>query len=466
MENLFHDVSVRLSKFLNIILVTLPFTLFWYGFYVDYLAVHYFRRGNWMVICLFSILYVIFGRIYEAFTISISRISEIIYSQVLAEVMANFLMYIVMWLLMLYLPNPLPLLGAFLCETVVSVLWAVIVHKWYFYRFKPQESIIVYDLRKGMENLIEEYELEKKFKIVGNVYVQECLNNLSILNKVENVFLSGIHSHDRNIILKYCVKKGINVYVIPRIGDVLMSGAKKIHIFHLPMLKVGRYNPTPEYLFVKRLFDVLVGVAALIVFSPVFLVTAVAIKRQDGGPVFYKQSRLTKDGKVFNILKFRSMQVDAEKDAVARLSTGEEDPRITPVGHVIRKYRIDELPQLVNILFGELSLCGPRPERPEIASQYEEKMPEFNLRLQAKAGLTGYAQVYGKYNTEPYDKLQMDLMYISNPSFLEDLRIMFATVKILFRKDSTEGVAEGAITAMTAGQEETQNSITRSGKEA
>ena len=178
------------------------------------------------------------------------------------------------------------------------------------------------------------------------------------------------------------------------------------------------------------------------------LITAVAVKFTDGGPVFYKQKRLTKNGREFYVLKFRSMRTDAEKDGVARLSTGEADPRITPVGHLIRKLRIDELPQLFNILGGSMSIVGPRPERPEIAAQYEKELPEFGLRLQAKAGLTGYAQVYGKYNTTPYNKLQMDLMYIANPSFFEDLRIIFATIKILFLSESTEGVAEGMKTAI------------------
>ena len=162
------------------------------------------------------------------------------------------------------------------------------------------------------------------------------------------------------------------------------------------------------------------------------------------------------DGKQFEILKFRSMRVDAEKDGVARLSTGDKDDRITKVGHIIRACRLDELPQLLNILKGDLSIVGPRPERPEIAAQYCEEMPEFALRLQAKAGLTGYAQVYGKYNTTPYDKLQMDLMYIAHPSLIEDLKIMLATVKILFMPESTEGVAEGATTAM--GQEKCEES--------
>ena len=219
------------------------------------------------------------------------------------------------------------------------------------------------------------------------------------------------------------------------------------------MLKVNRHFATPEYIFIKRLFDIVSSSLVLLVASPFMLITALAIKLTDGGPVFYKQCRLTVDGKKFNILKFRSMRVDAEKDGVARLSTGDKDDRITPVGRIIRKFRIDELPQLFNIIGGSMSVVGPRPERPEIAAQYEENLPEFRLRLQVKAGLTGYAQVYGKYNTTPYDKLQMDLMYIAKANLVEDLRIIFATIKILFSSESTDGVESGQVTAMSNARE-------------
>lgn len=308
--------------------------------------------------------------------------------------------------------------------------------------------MIVYDVREGMEKLINQYDLQKKFQVEEVLQVEECLDNLHKLDKIETVFLSGIHSHDRNIILKYCIEHHIKVYVIPRVGDVLMSGAKQVHMFHLPMFRIGRYDPQPEYIFFKRLFDLAIAGAATIVLSPIMIITAIAIKAYDKGPVFYSQVRLTKDGKEFGVLKFRSMKVNAEKDGVARLSSGDNDPRITPVGRFIRKCRIDELPQLLNIIKGDMTIVGPRPERPSIAAEYEETMPEFRLRLQVKAGLTGYAQVYGKYNTTPYDKLLMDLMYISNANLLDDLMIMFATVKILFMAESTEGVAEGQTTAM------------------
>lgn len=345
-------------------------------------------------------------------------------------------------------PNLIPGIMAIGGQILLSFIWCYLSYQWYFRCFPPQKTMIIYDVREGMENLIDQYEMERKFEIKEILQVQIILENLEKLNNIETVFLSGIHSHERNIILKYCIEHSIQVYVIPRVGDVLMSGAEQVHLFHLPMLHTGRYNPNPEYLFLKRLADLLIAGSATILLSPIMIITAISIKIYDRGPVFYKQIRLTKDGKEFGVLKFRSMKVDAEKDGVARLSSGENDPRITPVGRIIRKCRIDELPQLLNIIKGDMAIVGPRPERPSIAAEYEENMPEFRLRLQAKAGLTGYAQVYGKYNTSPYDKLLMDLMYISHPSLLDDLFIMFATVKILFMPESTEGVEEGQITAM------------------
>lgn len=444
-----HDLILRIIKIMDAVLMTVPFALCWYLYYAKHIASPFYAKGDYLVVALFFVLFVIFGRVYDAFLMSMQRISEIVYAQFLAAAVSDFIMYIVIWLLSKHLPNILPGIAALIGQVVLAAVWAYNAHHAYFKIFPPQATAVIYDTRQGMEKLIGKYGLDTKYKVVLTATADECIANLAMLDGVSTVFMSGIHSHDRNVILKYCVENNIGIFVIPRIGDTIMSGAYPMHMFHLPMLKVGRYHPQPEYLFIKRLLDIVISAVALVVLSPIFLVTAIAIKATDHGPVFYKQIRLTKDGKEFGILKFRSMRVDAEKDGVARLSSGEHDDRITPVGRVIRACRIDELPQLLNILKGELSIVGPRPERPEIAAQYCEEMPEFSLRLQAKAGLTGYAQIYGKYNTTPYDKLVMDLMYIAHPSIVEDLKIMFATVKILFVPESTEGVSEGQTTAMS-----------------
>lgn len=443
-----HDLLLRIVKVLDAALITIPFALCWYLYYAERVYSPFYSKGNILVVALFFVAYITFGRIYDAFRMSMQRVSEVIYAQFLAAGVSDLLMYVVIWLLTKHLPNILPGVAALIGQILLAVVWAFGANKWYFATFPPLETAVIYDVRHGMEKLISQYGMDNKYKVVLTASAEECLNDLSMLNGIKVVFLSGIHSHDRNIILKYCISNSINVFMIPRIGDTILSGARSIHMFHLPMLQVSRYSAQPEYLFMKRTIDIVVSLIAAIILSPVFLITAIAIKVTDHGPVFYKQVRLTKDGKEFKILKFRSMCVDAEKDGVARLSTGENDSRITSVGKIIRACRIDELPQLFNILKGDLSIVGPRPERPEIASQYCEEMPEFALRLQAKAGLTGYAQVYGKYNTTPYDKLTMDLMYIAHPSIVEDLKIMLATVKILFLPESTEGISEGQTTAI------------------
>lgn len=446
-----NDISVRLLKIFNVLLIPFPIMVIWFKYYNARTSEPFYFWGNCVLVALYVLLYFYLGKIYDAFLISHSRISETVISQALAITLADIALYLVTVLLYKSIPNPLPLIGTYAVQLSLAVLWAWYANLIYYHLFPAKRTMIIYETRHGMSEVIREYRMQRKFNVVKTMTVEECLSDIDVLDDAEVIFLSGVHSHERNIILKFCIYNDKLVYMIPRIGDVIMSSAKQVHMFNLPMMRTGRYRPGPEYVFIKRLFDIITSIVGLIVLSPVFLVTAIAIKATDKGPVFYKQERLTKDGKRFMIHKFRSMRVDAEKDGVARLSTGDNDNRITPVGRFIRKCRIDELPQLFDILVGNLSVVGPRPERPEIAEQYMKEMPEFQLRLQAKAGLTGYAQVYGKYNTTPYDKLQMDLMYIAHPSIAEDIRICFATIRILFKPDSTEGIAKGNTTAMDSG---------------
>lgn len=439
----YHDLQLRAIKLLNLILITAIFAGIWFFAYANEIEDPFYVKGNWVIIVLFAVIYFLYGRTYDAFMVSLSSISEKFYSQVLACLFTDGIMYFVILLLTRRWPRIWPMFVCLLVQMGASYLWSNFSFHWYFKAFPAKKTAIIYEQVNELKDTIDEYGLENKFDIQKSIKVDKKLQErLPELNDFEIVFLSNVHSHERNQIIKYCIQQDIRVYILPRIGDVIMSGAEKMHMLHLPMMHLGRYSPKIEYLFLKRSFDIIVASVALVVISPLFLLTALLVKLTDYGPVFYKQIRLTKDGKKFAVLKFRSMRVDAEKDGVARLSTGDKDQRITPVGKIMRRFRIDELPQLINIIKGEMSIVGPRPERPEIAQEYEKFLPEFSLRLQTKAGLTGYAQVYGKYNTTPYNKLQMDLIYIANPSVFEDLKIIFATVKILFKKDSTEGISE------------------------
>ena len=268
--------------------------------------------------------------------------------------------------------------------------------------------------------------------------------------KIQNcdaVLIGDVPAHEKNRIMKYCFDIDKRVYVVPSIGDIITKSSEELNLFDTPLFLCRNMGIRTSERVIKRFFDLFLSLIALIVTSPILLITAIAIKAEDGGPVFFKQERCTIGGKKFMILKFRSMIVDAEKDGRPH-PAGEKDDRITKVGHVIRATRIDELPQLINIIKGEMSIVGPRPERVEHVEKYTKDIPEFVFRYKVKGGLTGYAQVYGKYNTTALDKLKLDLIYIMNYSILLDVQIIFETVKILFQKESTEGFTEERVAEM------------------
>ena len=435
-------IPFAVVKMVNIVLLMIPFLICWTLYYEPRTTTVGSKQVSVFVMIIFFLICYYFGQRLDCFRVSILQIRDVIFGEVLATMITDIIMYILIWMLSIHLPNLIPGLITWGGQCVIGVIWAYVMHQSYFSTHPPLRTIVIYDERMGMENLIHTYGLEKRFNIKTVYPVESIMDKLEVMEEFDAAFLCGIHSRERNIILKHCISHKIKLFMIPRIADVMMRGSEQIHMLFLPILKTQRYKPSIEYQIIKRTMDIVVSGIATIVLSPLFLITAIAVK-SDGGPAFYKQKRLTKDGKVFEILKFRSMRVDAEKYSGAVLSAGENDPRITKVGRIIRACRLDELPQLLNILKGDMSLVGPRPERPELQKEIEKEVPEFGLRLQAKAGLTGYAQVYGKYNTTFYDKLLMDLMYISKPSILEDFTIMLATVKILTSKESTEGVGEG-----------------------
>jgi lipopolysaccharide/colanic/teichoic acid biosynthesis glycosyltransferase len=226
----------------------------------------------------------------------------------------------------------------------------------------------------------------------------------------------------------------------------MIKSSATITLFDTELYLFRNRGLSVEQSFIKRTMDIVISLLILIILSPALIVVCIAIKAHDGGPIIHKQDRLTKDGRVFKILKFRSMRVDSEKDGAQLANKG--DDRITPVGRVIRRLHVDELPQLINIIKGDMSFVGPRPERPDIACQYQESIPEFDFRLKMKAGLTGYAQVFGNYRTTPLDKLKLDLTYIENYSIWLDIMIIIQTIKIFFQKENSEGLDAGEKTAL------------------
>ncbi len=392
--------------------------------------------------------YIFIANIYGAFNIGTSSVTNLAFSQIITIFIWQIICYLIFCFVSFKLVGIKYFIIMFVLFSVFAALWAMMADNIYFTLHKPKNTIVVYDNIDSYLSIKDIRSMERRFKVVktlnaAKVPLEELYGKIM---EVDAVFLCGVPSEYRNEVVKFCVAKGKVAYVKPKISDTIIRGSRTVQILNIPIYRCARAGNSFLYLVLKRIMDITFALFFIIITSPIMLGVAAAIKLHDGGPVFYKQERYTKDKKIFKVIKFRSMRVDAEKDGVARLAS-ENDDRITPVGRIIRKLRIDELPQLFNILSGSMSVVGPRPERPEIFEQYEKTMPEFALRLQVKAGLTGYAQVYGKYNTPPYDKVQMDLTYIANQSIFEDIKLMLLTFKIIFVSDSTEGIKEGQITA-------------------
>ena len=416
----------------------------------------FYRWGNYFLFALFILIYGAFVKVYGGFLVGTATVIDLIFSQVIAIAFLQGVSYIIFSLLSYKLVSIWPFLLMFLMYSLFAAGWVVVIDAIYFKLHAPKKTIVVFNNVDAYLSLKGIRSMDKRFRVVRTVNSEKTsLEELfSYLKKLDAVFLCGVPADYRNEVVKFCIANSKVAYIKPKISDTIIRGGKTIQLMDVPVYRCKRTNSSLIYKVTKRAMDVVLSAIAIVIASPVMALTAIAIKLDDHGPVFYKQERLTLNGKKFKIIKFRSMRCDAEKDGVARLAEDHDD-RITRVGAFIRKCRIDELPQIFNIFLGQMSMVGPRPERPEIAKEYEDEMPEFALRLQVKAGLTGYAQVYGKYNTTPYDKVQMDLIYVARQSIMEDIRLMLMTFKIMFVPSSTEGVSANQRTAQrTAGDKE------------
>ncbi|WP_034445754.1 exopolysaccharide biosynthesis polyprenyl glycosylphosphotransferase [Butyrivibrio sp. AE2032] len=390
-------------------------------------------------------IYMIIGKWLHAFTIGVERKSSIMAGQVLtlftAAVAEIPLSCAITGQFRLFLDFLAVYFSMFLIQVLVVCFFTFVMVDIYRITFPPLRILEIYgDHRDDLSHKIA--GLHYKYEIAGTIPASEDEQVIrSALEKYDAALIGDIPSHDRNRLVKLCFEMNKRVYYVPKISDVMVKNSQELNLIDAPLFLNKNNGMGPIRRFVKRAFDLILSLIAAIVASPVMLVTALLIHLEDGGPVFFKQERVTIGGKRFMILKFRSMIVDAEKDGRPH-PAGEKDDRITRVGHFIRATRIDELPQLLNIIAGDMSIVGPRPERWEHVELYSKEIPEFVFRLKVKGGLTGYAQVYGKYNTTALDKLKLDLLYITNYSLLLDLQIIFQTVKILFLKESTDGFSE------------------------
>lgn len=438
------------SKLFIVFLQTGIYGWLWYNHYKDMMPVEYWRRGNWVIVGLYGLFIMVFSRAFGALKVGYLKTWDIMYSQMLTILCVNGVTYLQLSLIngdWKFLQNSQPMFLLCLIDFVIVWIWALFMRWIYAIIYPPHEMLLIYgDI--SPTSIIRKLESRKdKYHIKEKMALNEGVDNiLERILEYDAVLVGDIPVHDRNTFIKYCFEKNIRCYGIPKITDIMIRNSESIDLFDSPLLLFRNNGLTYRQMFVKRAMDIAISLIGIILSSPIMLLIAAAIKLYDHGPVFYRQKRQTINEKEFDILKFRSMVVDSERQG-ARLAQKDDD-RITPVGRVIRRLHFDELPQLFNILMGDMAFVGPRPERKEITEEYSKVIPEFPLRLKVKAGLTGYAQVYGQYNTEPYDKLKMDLDYITNYSVWLDIKLIILTVKILFQKEKSAGVEDAQKTAL------------------
>lgn len=405
-------------------------------------------RTLFLVGVMFCFTYWFFAKMYNAHKIGLFRLVELAFSQSLAYGITDICLFgaSFVWFHNLKKLHISYFIFVFLVQVFLISVVIFVCNRFFRHLDEPRKVLIVY----GNEEYKTLVAKMKKFKYRYDIrYCFSDTTDLALMKNAikecEDLYLYEVSASCKDQIILLCNEQDKQLHITLSVQEILARSYDISHSYDTPFMRNRKSQVQWYYPIVKRIFDIFVSLVVLVILSPVLLITAIVIKAYDGGSVFYKQIRMTKDGKQFYIYKFRSMIENAEKGK-ARLASKNDD-RITPVGHFIRMTRIDELPQMLNILKGDMSFVGPRPERPEIAAQYEKELPEFGLRLRVKAGLTGYAQVYGKYNTTPLDKLKLDLIYITNQSILMDLKIIFYTIKIVFIPESTEGIEEGKTTA-------------------
>lgn len=434
-----YKTTVRFSSITILALVlTAIYYIVWSVAYNPDFEHPYIGKGKFFLAFVYFTVLLITSVILGASRIDELRKSEIIFYEIFAILFANAIAYTQVCLIVAEITNIIPMLYIIFAQVLVLILWTGLSFHFVHRLNPPEKLLIIYGSHLATEIVYKMSQLEDRFVITESASVDEGFDELTkAIDKFESIIICDVPARMRNDLLKYCYQQNKSIYVIPKISDIIIRSAADITYFDSPIIRCGSVGLSVEQRAIKRLVDVTLSLFALILFSPMFLIISLSIKLYDGGPVFYKQRRCSRDMKPFDILKFRSMIVDAEKNGPQ--PAVDNDSRITPVGKIIRALRVDELPQIINILKGDMSIVGPRPERIEHVEKYSEQIPEFVCRYKVKGGLTGYAQVYGKYNTSAYNKLKMDLIYIQNYSIAMDFKLMLMTVKILFKKDSTEG---------------------------
>lgn len=442
------------KKFKDLIVLSIKVTLYAFLFSVFFvvfaernIALTNISRTMVITMSTFIVVGILMLMVYGNFRIGKEKPKSVIFSMMLAVFITDSITYLQ---LMIMNTNPRNNIDfklehfdlffyVFLIQLLAVIVFSYLGNRFYFKLFHPSKTLIIYDKdEESLDKMIRvlmEFKLQYTIEDVVNAYDDLAFN---MIQENDFVILLDMDENRRNEFTEFCYdfdKSFSTEITIPTLAS--MSGSHVVYS-DKSMVDVNLDGLSIEQQVGKRFLDIIGSIFAILILSPVFILVALGIKLDDGGSVFFTQDRYTRDRKIFKMVKFRSM-----KENVENFSATENDDRITRFGRFLRKTRLDEIPQFFNVLKGEMSIVGPRPEMLENVKKYEQALPEFKHRLKVKAGLTGIAQIEGKYNTSPKDKLLMDLVYIENYSIWNDMKLILRTLIVISKKESTAGFKEG-----------------------
>ena len=445
----FHQVKSDLAiGAMTVLLYGMLAAVFFACLSVPNIFLRHLNRTLATTLLTFMVLIIAMHMVYGGYDVGRKKSKPVISALIIGTVITDLVSYLQLEImnvndnyndhLVLFGVDLLYLLLAMVLQVGLIILFVRLGNDLYFHFHPPRSVLLIIgeaDQELPLRAKIARYQLQWTVTDCA-LYTDPDLRQR--IRASEVVFLGQIPQTDKALILKQCYDLRKDIMCKAQLQETILCNSRPAIVDDAPFLEMEFFKMSFYQRAVKRLGDIFISLFSLILLSPLMGIIALAIKAEDGGPVFFRQTRLTIRGWEFTIWKFRTMKVEASLHD-NQVSTAIHDPRITRVGRLIRRFRMDEIPQFLNVLKGEMSLVGPRPEMLSNIERYKESYPDFAYREKMKAGITGYAQIEGRYNTTPEDKLMLDLMYIESFSIWLDIKLLMRTATVIFKRDSTQG---------------------------
>lgn len=430
---------------LKFLMYAASFATFFLLFAIDNREIIVLSRTAAVTMSTYAIILVLLSGTYGSYDIGKKKDKDILLSLTISVIITDLITYFELTIMKtneannatFKIENVGILFSVMIIQFFIHLIFIKLGNAFYFWLNDPEKCLVISSDNNVGRVVAALSDLSRRYAVYDVINSDDPELKDKIV-QADTVVMYEVPVDVRKDVIDWCYQNLKNIYYNPNVADILEHNSQQMIMDDISFYAWQFHLISWEQRIVKRLMDIVISTIMLALLSPVLLISAVCIKKNDGGKVLFRQKRATANGKVFEIYKFRTMKENVENRSVIR-----DDDRITPVGRILRKYRIDELPQLLNIVKGDMSLVGPRPEMLENVKDYEKELPEFRYRLRMKAGLTGYAQIFGKYNTSSKDKLMLDLMYIENYSLIRDIQLLFQTVMVIFKaEESTEAFGD------------------------